>query len=38
MLLLDGVARVLLAVEWLRGGTTASIARAGGELPRGAAR
>src|SRR5262245_15551007 len=36
MLLLDGVTLALLGVEWLRGGTTASIARAAGELPRGA--
>lgn len=38
MVLLDGVACVLRAVEWLRGGTSASIARAEGELPRGAQR
>jgi hypothetical protein len=34
MRLLDLLAAVLRVAQWLRGGTAASIARAGGEIPR----
>jgi hypothetical protein len=33
MMLLRGVAELARVVEWLRGGTAAAIARAGGEIP-----
>lgn len=36
MLLLDGIAGIARCVQFLRGGVGAAIARAGGEIPRGA--